>query len=271
MNEKLDKSLKKIGLMGRMDDYVIDIERSTLIYYKNEEAEYMVVPDGISVIDDYCFSQMNKLKGVRLPDTLEYIGTGAFDSCTRLEKIEIPDSVKEIGSGVFSKCMSLTEVKLPSRLYELPDWTFYCCDSLEKVEMTDSVEFIGSACFHSCSNLLELNLSKNITELKEYCFYCCGIESINLESIRTIGFKCFSESDIRTIKIPDTATTVDTRGLFEGCRRLKKAYIGDGVKELDNRTFFKCNALRELNVGKDCMIGVTCLDYENNVNIIRRS
>ncbi|HPG60356.1 MAG TPA: leucine-rich repeat protein, partial [Candidatus Wallbacteria bacterium] len=69
----------------------------------------VVIPYGVTEINDSGLSSNPNLSSIDLPSSLKKIGNGAF-SGSALTKITIPDSVTEIGEEAFSNCNKLVEV-----------------------------------------------------------------------------------------------------------------------------------------------------------------
>ncbi len=101
----------------------------------------LIVPDGITHLNDYAFSGCTSLVSVRLPDGLVHIGSHAFSFCTNLEEIVLPDDVVYMGYEAFSMSRKLTRIifggtrerwdamyKEPSWNYELGEYTVTCTD-----------------------------------------------------------------------------------------------------------------------------------------------
>lgn len=71
----------------------------------------IVIPDTVTVIDAYAFSQCPCLiSRLRLPTSLTKIYEGAFDECTALTAITIPAGVTELLNGCFGDCTHLMSV-----------------------------------------------------------------------------------------------------------------------------------------------------------------
>lgn len=62
----------------------------------------VVIPDGVTYIDNESFKDCDKLTKVTIPSSADYIGYNAFDGCASLETVIIPDGVTTIGNKAFS-------------------------------------------------------------------------------------------------------------------------------------------------------------------------
>ena len=68
------------------------------------------IPNGVTSIGDYAFSDFSSLDRITIPDSVTSIGNGAFSDCLYLTRITIPSSVTSIGNGAFSNCSSLENI-----------------------------------------------------------------------------------------------------------------------------------------------------------------
>ena len=68
------------------------------------------IPNGVTSIGDYAFSDFSSLARITFPDSVTSIGNGAFMDCLYLERITIPDSVTSIGNSAFLGCSSLENI-----------------------------------------------------------------------------------------------------------------------------------------------------------------
>lgn len=67
----------------------------------------IVIPDGVTAINNYAFAMNFNLKSVTIADGVTSIGERAFYCCMSLTEITIPDSVNEIGNDAFNSCLNL--------------------------------------------------------------------------------------------------------------------------------------------------------------------
>lgn len=87
-------------------------------YKGNEHAEWVLlstlfIPDSVTEIGDWAFSECKSLIHVKIPQSVTKIGKGVFNCCKNLQMVRIPNSVIEIGDNAFSGCISLKSVTLP--------------------------------------------------------------------------------------------------------------------------------------------------------------
>lgn len=118
----------------------------------------IILPSGMTKINNPGFTGCTKLTSVTLPETLETIGGKAFKGCSSLKSIIIPNSVTSISDSAFDSCTALTYVKLPDGIKRLDASTFRDCTALPTVTVPASVATIDKTCFQNCKALAEITL-----------------------------------------------------------------------------------------------------------------
>lgn len=118
----------------------------------------IILPSGMTKINNPGFTGCTNLTSVTLPETLETIGGKAFKGCSSLKSIIIPNSVTSISDSAFDSCTALTYVKLPDGIKTLDASTFRDCSALPTVTIPASVATIDKTCFQNCTALAEITL-----------------------------------------------------------------------------------------------------------------
>ena len=133
----------------------------------------IVIPDGFTKLDAFCFDKFGSLRTIQLPSTLLAIGEYAFSGCKRLRGLELPESLRIIKQGAFSQCAKLVVVKIPKGVMEIEDSTFSFCTSLEVIEIPDTVSSIGAEAFSGCDKLRKLFLPDSVKFIDINAFSYC--------------------------------------------------------------------------------------------------
>lgn len=102
------------------DHVLFNKNKSMIIAYpaSSREVQYDI-PDSVTIISDWTFSECKKLNRISIPDSVEEIGEGAFSNCILLDELIIPDSVETIDDCAFRGCASLERIVVPSSVTEL--------------------------------------------------------------------------------------------------------------------------------------------------------
>ena len=103
-----------------------------------------------------------------IPDSVTSISDWTFSECKKLNRISIPDSVKEIGEGAFSNCVLLDELEVPDSVYIIDDCAFRGCASLERIIIPSSVKELGWGVFDGCPEHMVVYCDEG-SEVQAYC------------------------------------------------------------------------------------------------------
>ena len=136
-------------------------------------AKNVSIPEGVTMVEGFCFDGFGNIRTVELPSTLIGIGEYAFSECKHLRAIDLPDSLRFIGKSAFQQCEKLVGMRLPRGILEIADSTFSFCKSLETVEIPDTVSSIGEQAFAGCERLRRLVLPDSIKFIDKNAFALC--------------------------------------------------------------------------------------------------
>lgn len=176
----------------------------------------VVLPDGITAIDEEAFSGAISLKTINIDNTKE-IGNKAFSGCTSLTGIDL-SKAETIGKEVFKGCTSLLSVSIP-KLSEVPESAFAGCTGLKEMAFSNNMKTIGKSAFSGCT----------------------GIETLLLpESLETIGQNAFENCTFANAILPNSVKTIDSEA-FAGCGNLESLVLPNGLETIGDRAFRGCN------------------------------
>ena len=141
-----------------------------------------VIPDSVTSICSWAFSQCKLLTLINIPDNLTSIGYEAFSGCESLEEITIPNNVTSIGNGAFFWCKSLKSITIPDSVTSIGNRTFFYCVSLKEVIIPNSVASIGNGAFFYCKSLKSITIPNSVKSISKDAFYEC-------DSLKEVIFK----------------------------------------------------------------------------------
>lgn len=158
------------------------IGNSAFMY--NRQLKSVEMPQKLTMIPEYCFSECTQLESVTLPDSLVSIGSSAFSGDENLKSIEFKEGLVDIDDNAFNSCKSLENITFPSTLRNIDASAFYSCEGLKRVHFNEGLVGIYSSAFSHCVGLTELVLPSSL----EYCSgspfeYCSGIKTIESRAV----------------------------------------------------------------------------------------
>ena len=210
-----------------------------------------VIPDSVTVIDQYAFFGFSSLQSIVIPGSVSEIGEGAFGNCSSLQSIFIPDSVTKIGDWAFSCCSSLQSIVVDRNNTEY-DSRNNCNAIIETASnilvagcnntvIPNSVMVIGETAFSDCSSLQTIVIPDSVTEIGWYAFFNC--------------------SSLQSIVIPDSVTEIGEHA-FDGCSSLQSIVIPDSVTEIGEYTFDGCSSLLSIKIRDPKLLEGTNVDLD---------
>ena len=175
-------------------------------YAYSSSLESVVIPEGVTVIDEMAFDRSPAIKKITLPNSLTTIGKHAFAE-TSLTNVTIPDNVTTIGDDIFCACSSLTTIAVSenNKNFRAIDGVLFNSDMTELIcypyakenesyEIPDGVTTIRVGAV-SCISLKSITIPKSVTTVCSEGF----AGSISLETVNYSG----SKADWAAIKIDD--------------------------------------------------------------------
>ena len=122
--------------------------------FKDTNITNVVLPNSITFIGSFAFSDCSELVSINLPEGLQSIAFAAFQS-TALKNIIIPASLSILEVGAFERCFDLESVRFAngSFISTIETNTFNSDASLQSVIIPAGVNLIQSGAFDMCYNL----------------------------------------------------------------------------------------------------------------------
>ena len=250
----------------------------------NQEVIDLVIPDGVTSVNDVAFMGCSSLVSVKIPNGVTSIGRNAFEGCSNLTAIVIPNSVTSIADGVFGECSSLTTINLPNNISRIGVFAFNKCESLTSIIIPNSVTSIGWSAFYGCSALSSVYISSKLTNIASYAFdRCTNLNSVHISDIAAWCKITFDNDtsnpliyahhlflngeEIKDLVIPNGVTTISCNA-FLGCNGLTSVTIPNSVTSINYKAFYDCNNIASITIGNslDVIYGRAfgnCLELSN--------
>lgn len=199
------ENVKKVNFIGTIGEWCVVNYAKHIAYYSHytlyingELLTNVVIPDGVTCINDYVFaSNWKQLESITIPNSVTKIGDYAFSYCTNLTEITIPNSVTSFGTGVFVGCRKLVFIYYNGTI---SDW---CKIDFSSSVVNNNNDNRRMYLYINGTRMSTITIPDEITVIKEYTF---------------AGFEFLS-----TIVIPKSITKIEKHS-FDGCKYLSTIY-----------------------------------------------
>ena len=231
----------------------------TSVYYvitnKYPTTTKIIMPNDITKIGDYGFSQCASLTNIKLSQNLRTIGASSI-TCKNLKNIIVPENVTTIGNYAFGGCSSLKSLKLGENITNVSNNSFQGCSGDLTLNFNiPTVTSANQSIFYN-SLFTSITFENKVTSIGDYAFsHCDTIESITFgENITSIGNNAFQYNNgLVNLNIPDNITTIGNE-TFKYCHKLKNLKLGNGIESIGKQAFGGCRDLINLDLGNNISI-----------------
>lgn len=122
---------------------------------ENTEITNLVIPDGVTAINDYAFYFCKNLTSVKIPRSVASIGKNAFVGCSSLQKVIAADiaawcSVSFNDNPLYyahhlcvEDDVAISEIHIPDGVTHIAPHAFYGCWNITRFVMPDDLQSIG--------------------------------------------------------------------------------------------------------------------------------
>ncbi len=198
-------------------DYSNPLYYAGNLYVKGELVTNLVIPNGVTSIGEYAFSDCDSLTSLVIPDSVRSIDTSAFEGCVNLKNVEISDRVTSIGEYAFLGCESLTSVYVK----DIVSW----CDIDFYHKYSNPLYYAGNLYLNG-DLVTDLVIPKNVTSIGYIFCGCTSLKSVEIpNSVTSIGYSAFAScTSLKSVKIPNSVTSVEVSA-FDECTSLKSITV----------------------------------------------
>lgn len=222
-----------------------------------------VIPsDGsVKIIGAGAFFGREKIKDLVLPEGITKVEEDAFASCTGLESVSLPKSLTNVGTNPFRNCVNLKSITVSK------DNTRFSCEGNCLVKLSDkllitgcrtsiipegAVIRIGESAFEG-AEVTSLVFHDGITEIGDAAFASCTrLSSVSFpDGVKKVGSGAFVGcSSLRSAVFGRGELTIG-KNAFKNCTTLENITIGDGANAIGESAFENCTVLRMLILPKN--------------------
>ncbi len=225
--------------------------------FSGSKIKSIEITGGIKYIDDYAFSNCEKLSKVQLNHGLREINDFAFKNCPLVKEIEIPPSVYKLGTGIFDGDR-ISKLTIGKKLYELYSENLGSgITENTQIEFTDDAKAFDPLTYCKITEkygkkaIAEISSPFPVFVVPDGIEYLLGAESVakdkHVKDYYEFGYMG-KYSKITEFIMPDTVTSIDWR--FFKDAKIKSIVIPDSVVEIKEFAF-EGSELEEIEMGKN--------------------
>ncbi|MGN1307246.1 MAG: leucine-rich repeat protein [Faecousia sp.] len=268
--------------------------RTILLRYPmgKTDTEYSV-PNSVTSIYTFAFSDCSSLTSVTIPDSVTNIGDYAFCNCGSLQSVCFIGDAPALGENVFSiwNDEAWAYVNIPNLIlyyiegkadWTTPTWNGYPTATWDGVNVPEPADEIaypvegGNLYFRKSTgeifdcdttvtnaDIPEKIAGVAVTTIGDHAFsYCSSMESVTIpDSVTSIGGYAFSYcSSLESVTIPGSVTSISDR-TFYWCDNLTTMTILEGVTSIGGLAFGHCTGLTSVTIPDSVTsIGMSAFD-----------
>ncbi|MEG1529416.1 MAG: leucine-rich repeat protein, partial [Clostridia bacterium] len=248
-----------------IDGNLYSKDEATFLQYASGKTEWsFAIPQTVTTIGSYAFSDCNYLGSVTIPLSVQTISSYAFKNCSNLT-IEAEALSPQVGWATNWNHNCPVNYK-PTGRGTTTDGLEYTFDAANQVTITrytgtntavaipatidgKTVVSIDGVGFQGCSNLASVSIPSSIINIGGAAFGgCSGLKNITFEAgskLTTIGPEAFGACGLTNITLPASVITISSAAFGE-CRGLKNITFEAGSKltTIGEGAFMGCGLTR---------------------------
>ena len=117
---------------------------------------------------------------------------------------------------------------------------------IKKIIMPDDVVEVNHHAFSGLRNLNEIILSNSLRKIGPYAFEKTGIKTLKIpDSVTSIGTECFAASKIQNIELSKKLKHLGVHAFYR-CRNLENIIIPKNITEISDGCFAYCDNLKNI-------------------------
>lgn len=254
------------GYVGPAGDVVIpsdlgitSIAGTKSVFSQNKQLTSVVIPEGVTEIQNTCFFFCTKLKKIVLPSTLESMGRDAIGSCYVLESLNLQDTrCTYFANYAITSNFNLKELVFPAVEGAKTVFSYGSVGNLyglERIEFLGDVENVNS--FRSLPELKTLIFNGNVDAIFDNSFMgCTKLTTLEFKgNVGRIGDPDeFYDTSFAMHKITTLDFMGDVGGIyscnFTNCTLLERVTFHGNVDYVSGNTFTNCKKVTEFTVAE---------------------
>ena len=284
LTEFKGKYASKDGRCLIIDGTLVAFARAGLIEYS--------IPESVTTIGNYAFSNCSNIINLTIPDSVTAIGDRVFSNCSNIEHLILPSSITSMGEYAWAGCggkikincilpggenssidgtfkdAAFTEVVFDESVTSIGEYLFHNCDKLTNVVIPEGVETIKGHAFQNCDAITNITIPNSVTSIGSYIFdYCTSLTTVNIgKGVKRIPYCAFCGcSSLVNMTIPEYIDSIDDEAFYR-CNNMESVIIENGVTSIGWDAFGYCTSLTNINI-PDSVTSIEVRAFENCGNL----
>ncbi len=228
----------------------------------NETIRSVVVPNGVTEIQQNAFYHCTGLEKVTLPDTVKFLRQDAFAGDTSLKEINL-ENVEVVGARAFQGCTKLDNlgtgknaqgIPMMPKCYTVGTAGFMNCTSLTQLDLT-MLRNASERAFMGCTGLTTVVFDETgLTKLSEHIFDGCGLQNVTIYESNIIPAYAFANNkNLQSVTLASGLELIGDNA-FAGNVKLTEITLPDSAFTLGENVFGGCTLLSTVKLQENTEI-----------------
>lgn len=217
------------------------------------------IPATVDSIRAYAFNYCNGLDSLVIPDHVSVVGEYSFSNTRNLKYLDLGNGIPFFAQAMIYGSQDLLTIRLGDSFSTIQGYDFNTCPKLMNIYVTETNSHLkdidgvlyskdGSVLFRYPGAREDYNIPYGVNSIGRSAFdECRNLKSVNIPgSIVTINSGAFRDCDsLKSIEIPNSVRDI-YGSAFKSCDLLESASIGNGLDSIGNSIFSECDSLRSV-------------------------
>lgn len=252
------------------DGYLTSADSKRLLFSQWRSGE-LEIPEGVAIVDDYTFFEMNDITGLTLPSSMRVLGELAFYNCAGLKSIDFGDGIQMVSRMCFQNCKALTAVKIPASMRVLGLQAFCYDEKISTLTIAEGLEKMDDSVFLGCKGIRRVTLPSTMKEWGAALFYQCTrlMVAVLGEGTTVVPDQMFNyDTNLYDVKLPNSIKTIE-RAAFYSTKVTEDSFKWPEQLDSIGFTAFYGTAFKKLELpAKLRVIGEWAFAYSNTIETV---
>ncbi len=153
------------------NDYIHTVYKGSDLIFDNtdilkryiEGSKNFIIPSGLTKIKVFGFYGYPYVESITIPNSVTSLGGYCFSNMTTLKEVtfEEPCQIASLSNYCFQNCLSLLEIEIPSSVTSIDSTTFELCTNLTTITINKPTDSIAGAPWGATNATVVWNSNSN--------------------------------------------------------------------------------------------------------------